>query len=468
MTFYIDLYDESGLPLSIGIYSWRIAPSSLEVRAQVFAVAPPDDPEIVREVFRGRVEGLVLRLEARGVLREVAEKWVEFEKKRGPVTRDSETSVRLCLWVIDRASGEVLQRMCRYYTYSPLGLLEGEERSYSVKVVVPRKALQEAGAGLQGARAEPLDGCPCHAGDVFWVLKYKVVPENYTQAYGEHIIYASGAWYVRTPLLAVYNQLAGSGSMSGSISIDIKYETWFYASVGIGFEIEEKLKAGDVTGGLNYKVHISPSRKDKMYFYEELPVLGPWEEAYVWIWARPVMLFYDEYRLTCTCEAYRTGYQDIEFFIQDVVKTYDSYLKVYKIEGGMTKGPIPDFIRKWIFNETLTEYRYVGPLSPDEGVTLGAIIGSSIDVCEADFEIPVSALLSTVLSLIPQTAPFAPLATLISVSISYGKSTTVYVGGGLMNHGPYTEYLYLRASKLYYAAGPCYYKVPVSMYFESK
>ncbi|MFZ8790050.1 MAG: hypothetical protein ACO2OZ_10405, partial [Acidilobaceae archaeon] len=126
VVFHLELYDEGGRPITIlGALS---KPPELEVLAQVYAITPPDDPDVLKEVYRGKVRGLTLKFEARGALRDVAEGWVRFEEKRGPVSRDSEIAVQLNLWIMNKTSGEVVQRVSYYYTYSPKGILEGEER----------------------------------------------------------------------------------------------------------------------------------------------------------------------------------------------------------------------------------------------------------------------------------------------------------------------------------------------------
>ena len=477
IVFHIEFYDEKGNPLTADLLGRSVTPRDLEVRAQVFAITSPDDPAVIREVYRGLVKGLTLRLEARGLLREVAERWVEFEKRRGPPTRDSETAVQLNLWIVNKTSGEILQRVSYYYTYSPKGLLEGEERVHKVKVAIPKKS----GEGQSEAKTKPyiepyIASGPC-AGGTWWEPKYKVVPENYTQAYGEHITYRYGTWYVRTPLLTVYNRYPASSPITAGLTLAAESKSWFYVAAGIGFEIEAKLKSGDVTGGLDGKVYLAGrSREDKVSFGAIISLVQPLEEAYIWIWTRPVMILYDEYTVDCLCYTYRTGNQKIEFFIQDYVKWYDSQVGVYRPEGGVRREPLPSFIRNWLFNDTLSEWKYVYRLDPGQGVRLGDLI-QSFDTCQADFEISLGPLLATVIFKNPKVAHLVSLAVQIDPGLSWGESETRYVGGVVYNEGSYVEYLYFRISKLSYKkdppwwcfwCSPCYYKVPVSIYIDSR
>ena len=466
IVFHLELYNERGRPITIlGALS---KPVELEVFAQVYAITPPDDPGVLREVYKGRVRGLTLRLEARGVLRDVAEGWVRFEERRGPVSRDSETAVQLNLWIVNRTSGEVVQRVSYYYTYSPKGVLEGEERAYRVKIAVPKKA--------KGADIRVADGC---RGYFEWRPVYMITPTTYTQVDGppevyNHLLWRDGTWYIRTPLLTIYNPLSSLNSISAFIISD-DY-TWFYAAIGIGFEVERKLKNGDVTGGLSGKVYLGGKSLDmKVSFVRIVESVQPWEEAYIWIWARPVYIFYREYRVDCIGEA-RTGHEKVDFFVQDVVKTYDSQLKVYYIEGGDRRERLPSFIREWMFNDTLTEYVYMYALRPDWSTLLCDLLEVFVDTCSADSKVSIAPVLSAA---VQRVAPhLAPLSVMIGPSIPWGASETeLYFRGFIKNNGQYYEYLYIRQSKLPYRkdppwwclwCSPCYYKVPVSLYIESR
>jgi len=469
IVFHLELYNERGRPITIlGALS---KPVELEVFAQVYAITPPDDPGVLREVYKGRVRGLTLRLEARGVLRDVAEGWVRFEERRGPVSRDSETAVQLNLWIVNRTSGEVVQRVSYYYTYSPKGVLEGEERTYKVKIAVPKKA--------KGADIRAADGCP---GYFEWRPVYMITPTTYTQVDGppevyNHLLWRDGTWYIRTPLLTIYNPLSSSNSISASIIHGSYRHTWFYAAIGIGSEVERKLKNGDVTGGLSGNVYLGgKSLSMRVSFGDILSSVQPWEEAYIWIWARPVYVFYHEYHhVDCLGHEARTDHEKVDFFVQDVVKTYDSQLKVYYIEGGDRREHLPSFIREWIFNDTLTEYVYMYTLGPNRAILLSDLLQTYVDTCQADFEVPIAPVLAAAVRRV--AAHLAPLSVMIGPSISWGESETRYVSGGIQNNGQYHELLYIRQSKLPYRKDPpwwclwcdtCYYKVPVSLYIESR
>jgi len=479
IVFHLELYNERGRPITIlGALS---KPVELEVFAQVYAITPPDDPGVLREVYKGRVRGLTLRLEARGVLRDVAEGWVRFEEKRGPVTRDSEIAVQLNLWIVNRTSGEVVQRVSYYYTYSPKGILEGEERAYKVKIAVPKKAKGASGSKIE-ANIRVADGC---YGYFYWKPVYRITPDTYVQAGGppevyDHLLRRDGTLYIRTPLLTIYNPLYNPWYPSSPITATIMSgsvgNTWFYAAIGIGFEVEKKLKNGDVTGGLSGKVYLGGKSLDmKVRFADILSNVQPWEEAYVWIWARPVYIFYREYRVDCIGEA-RTGHEKVDFFVQDVVKTYDSQLKVYYIEGGDRRERLPSFIREWMFNDTLTEYVYMYALRPDWSIPLCDLLEVFVDTCSADSKVSIAPVLSAA---VQRVAPhLAPLSVMIGPSIPWGASETeLYFRGFIKNNGQYYELLYIRQSKLPYRkdppwwclwCSPCYYKVPVSLYIESR
>jgi hypothetical protein len=475
IVFHLELYNERGRPITgLGALS---KPRELEVFAQVYAVTPPDDPDVLKEVHKGKVRGLTLRLEARGALRDIAEGWVKFEEKRGPVTRDSGTAVQLNLWIVNKTSGEVVQRVSYYYTYSPKGILEGEERAYKVKIAVPKKA---KGAGQSEIEADIRVALVCPE-YIQWRPVYRITPDTYIQAGGppevyNHLLRRDGTLYIRTPLLTIYNPYSSSSPISAYITYRSDRYTWFYVTIGIGFEVEKKLKNGDITGGLSGKVYLGGKSLDmRVWFSHGLESVQPWEEAYIWIWARPVYVFYHEYIVDCAGGETRTGGDKVEFFIQDVVKTYNPQLKIYIIEGGVRRERLPSFIREWIFNSTLTEYVYMYTLRPDEYIPLGDLLRTYVDTCRADFEVPIGPVLAAAVRRV--AAHLVPLSVKISPSISWGESETRYVDGTIINWGQYYEYLYIRQSNLSYRknppwwcfwCSPCYYKVPVSLYIESR
>ena len=470
VVFQVGLYNEDGEPLSTDILGKNFMPRSVEVIAQIYAITPPGDPAVLREVYRGKIDGLILRLEASGLLREVAEKWVEFEKRRGPPTRDSETAVQVNLWIIDKANCNILQRVSYYYTYSPKGLLEGEERVYKIKVAVPRGGEQ---VGRQVDRG--IGTCSISP---WWKPKYIIVPENYTQAYGEHIMYRDGTWYVRTPLLTIQSTRLNASTLVSDIVIG--YIVGFHVAQVMGFEIEAKLKNGNNTDWLDGKVYLAGmSRREKVSFGNILHLDRRPGEVYSWIWTRPIMILYDEY-MSDNEGSRRTGYQKIEFFIQDYAKWYDDQINKYQLEGGVRKEPLPSFMREWLLNDTLSEWRLVYTLYPDspyDFITFDILAHMKyVDACNADFELPLGALLTPVVVGDPRISHLAPLTVLVTPSLSIDEPVKLSVSIGLMNHGPYVEHVYLRFSKVSYRkdppwwclwCSPCYYEVPVAMYFRS-
>ncbi len=475
IVFHLELYDERGRPLtSLGALS---KPRELEVFAQVYAITPPDDPDVLKEVHKGKVRGLKLRLEAKGALKDVAEGWVRFEKKRGPVTRDSETAVQLNLWIINKTSGEIVQRVSYYYTYSPKGILEGEERVHKVKIAVPKKAKGASGSEIEDSVRVALV-CPEY---ISWRPVYRITPDTYVQAGGppevyNHLLRRDGTWYIRTPLLTIYNVYRPSSPISASIEYGSERYTWFYVAIGIGFEVEKKLRGGNITGGLSGKVYLGGKSLDmRVSFTDLVSNVQSWEEAYIWIWARPVYVFYYEYIVDCAGGETRTGGDKVDFFVQDVVKTYNPRFKAYYIEGGVRREPLPGFIREWIFNSTLSEYVYMYTLGPNQARLLDDFLEVYVDTCSADFEVPIAPVLAAA---VRKVAPhLAPLAVMITPSISWGESETRYIGGTIKNEGQYHELLYIRQSKLSYRkdppwwclwCSPCYYKVPVSLFIESR
>ena len=453
----------------------QVPPSGIAVIAQVHAIAPPNSSSVVEEVFWGELRGPTLRLDSRGPLGDVARGWVAFEKARGSLQKESEVGLELSVWLVDESSGAVLASMSGYYTYSPKGLLEGETREYRVKV---RVGQGQANAGVRDIGVyQP--GC---FSAYVWRLKYEVTPEDALGAYGGDYRYHNGAYYIKLPILALYNKYLYSGLVDSAIGLDTEYKTWFYVSLGISTGVEAKLKSGDVTGGLDSKVKLAGrSREIRATGFWDPNELNPNEKVYVWIWARPVMLFYNEYYIV-NCPGYYkeeyTGRDKVEFLVQDVITSYLGSIDgrdIYLIEGGESAS-IPQYIEEWVFNNTLSDYKPLLTLDPNVGVTFKALIETSIDVCRADFEISLGAALAPAVASINALRHFTPLSVMMGPSLSWGESEERFVSGGIRNEGPqFSESLYVRVSKLRYVKepfwpwqDPCYYRIPVSMYIESR
>ena len=471
--FTIELYDDKGRRIT-GPLGIPTVPGNLKILAQVYALTPPNSGDVVVEVFRGEVKGGSLTLYPKGRLGEIAEAWVRFEKSRRVDPEYSSVGLELNLWVVEEGTGRVLQRVSYFYPYSPKGLLVGEKLEYPVKIAVD---VSQAGGG------NPSNICWY---EFEWRLKYSVEPEDKISVFGDgNVKYHNGAWYVKLTILTIYNKLYYySGVIDSSIGMSFERKTEAKVAIGIGFQVEKKLKNGDITGGLSGKVYLGgSSRSLNTYGFWVPDSIGGGEWAHVWIWARPVMLFYNEYRiLVCEgaviSEEY-TGHDKIEFLIQDIIVEYVGIIggkKAYRIIGGVSYSPPPGYILDWLFDDSMTKDKYIWLLGSNEGILFKYLIPQTIDTCTADFEISLGIVLAGVLRLIG-LPHFAALAVMIAPSLSYGESETLYIEGGIENEGPYSEYLHIRLSKLQFRKDPpwwaiwedpCYYNPPVSMYIEAR
>ncbi len=144
------------------------------------------------------------------------------------------------------------------------------------------------------------------------------------------------------------------------------------------------------------------------------------------------MLFYNEY-FVAVCPSYTyeeyTGRDKVEFFVQDIITVKDESADRYDIVGGIEYNPPPNYITDWLFNDTLSDYKYIDTLSPNEVEPLSVLIPSYIDTCGADYEVSLGIPLAAILAAmkIPYAPYFAPLAVMIAPSLSYGESETIYV-----------------------------------------
>lgn len=481
--FTIELYDASGRKIT-NILGMPTIPDNIKIIAQVYAIAPPNHDSPVVEIYRGELRGRSLTLQPKGLMGRIAQAWIDFERSRSFKPDYSNVSLELNLWIVDKITGKVLQRVSYFYPYNPKGLLNGKKWDYTVKIAINTTQANTQEGGPKDKKGEPLQvgGLSYY----IWKLNFTVTPEVNLSVFGyENVKYHKGAYYIKLPILTIYNVFYYLSSNIGS-SIELTHEkmTEFKASIGIGVGIEKKLKEGDVTGGLNGEVYLGgTSRSVIATMYRWIPPVGGASWAYVWIWARPVMLFYNEYYVV-VCSGYTyeeyTGRDKVEFFVQDIITEYAGNINgkdVYIIESGVTNTTPPDYIIDWLFNDTLSEYKLMKSLSPGESYPFRVLIPSTIDTCSADFEVSLGIPLAAVL--VAAGMPrFAPLAVMVAPSLSYGESETIYIGGGIENLGSvYDEILYLRVSKLQFRKDPpwwkfwedpCYYNVPVSMYIESR
>jgi len=478
----IRLFDsETGL-------EYNSPPNNLLIFSQIFAIAPPNESKVLDEIYKGEVLGRSIILTTSGKLGEIARKWLDFEKIKGPIDDGVEVGLQVNLWLINTTNGAILQRFSYYYTYSPSLILQGRSYVYDAKIMFSKsvivenvvKKMQSAGA-LESGEEKITYLITCPYVYPYWVVTYVFVPENNTSVYGNNIRQYGGTYYVKTPILTIYNQYTASGVIGASINIALNKQTWLYVSVGIGFEIEKKLKNGDVTGGLSRSIFLAGQSKKEYYGFGRVINIGPEQWGYIWIWARPVSIFYREalYEACSMQFLGYTGYEKIDSFIQDTIKNYMGS-NMWLLEGGYSLSQPPDYYFNWLMNSNLNYEKYIGALQSEQAYPLSYIIRTFVDTCQADFELSISIglLLAAVLTAISggAAAPFAALLAMISISISWGGSASVYLDGVIQNFGPIIEFEYMRFSNLQYKQDPlwwclwcstCYYEVPVALYFRS-
>lgn len=472
--FKLVLYDDEGRPI-IDALGTPTVPEGIRLYAQVYAIAPPGHDEVIVEVYKGWVSGLALKLDARDTLRWVAEEWARLETGRGIELGYTATSLELNLWVVHADTGSVIQRVSYFYPYNPHGLLRGEEWEYTVKVML--LPVENGASEPRSLQIEPRPGCTMY---YTWRVNTTITPEAGSTAFSADARRFDDILYIKTPILLIYNKLPISGRIGSAIGLGMGGVTEFKASIGLGQGIYEKLRSGDATGGLSGKVYlggVSRSLSVSSFWSPGSVEGGEW--AYVWIWARPVMVFYNEY-LTLDCEGdvveSYTGVDKVVFFVQDAMTLYKGVVggkKLYSLPGGESRGEPPWHVKRWLFDDNLSSYRYVIGLKPGVGHSFGLIL-SMVDVCKADFEVPLGLAAAPLLSTAGMHE-FARLAVMMPPSMSYGGSAAVYVDGGVQNKGPVYEYLYLRVSNMLYSKDPpwrpsdtCYYQMPVAMYIESR
>ncbi len=123
--FTIELYEANGRKITNFLGTSTI-PDNIKITAQVYAIAPPNHDSPVVEVHRGELKERSLTLQPKGPLGKIAQAWVNFERARGFKPDYSNVSLELNLWIVDKTTSKVLQRVSYFYPYNPKGLLNGK------------------------------------------------------------------------------------------------------------------------------------------------------------------------------------------------------------------------------------------------------------------------------------------------------------------------------------------------------
>ena len=223
----------------------------------------------------------------------------------------------------------------------------------------------------------------------------------------------------------------------------------------------------------------------EQFGFHRVLILHPRDEtntSWIWISARPYIEIYSVYLVTDSgidaigenSDTYLRD--DVTFAISDIL------LNGSNIDSGSAFGMPHEIINYYFFagtNET-----YITRLSPGDSMMFENIF-QTFDKCGADFEvgIPVGAIVAAAASLMaPISAPVAAGLSGFSVTLS-AVGASIYIKGGIENHGDVpgvpgdynvNENVYVRISKYRYKVdppwwcpwcSPCYYDVPVGIYF---
>lgn len=430
---------------------------------QVFATTVEGSrfEDVKVEVLRGRVNesvmvGSIIVLKPEGKFGEVVREWVEYIEKRSLNPKTS-SSVQINLWVVNTSSGEIIARLSRYYTYEPVAIASGKSIVIEVDV-----AISSTNGGLRLLYEHKNQDINCIL--TYWERLWHIGPENFTGK--PYVIYDPGdaTYYTKTPLIAVINH-----ALSPIITTIIApYRTSWSASIGMGYGLQEKGLDANVT---IYKAGIV--REDYVYFGYIL-LANPGETKNIYVWARPIAEFYREIEMnTCTGISTPTGYEKLDTYVKSV-RIIDKYGSKY-YDGGVDYG-LQDWLYQWFYGSPVFSENYIGFLAAGDGRHLAEIIRKYVDVCSADFEIPipVGAMAATLLA----SHGFSPIFTefVASMSASAGDTDPLRpsFSGGIDNNGFYLVYIYLRLTNYKYRldppwrclqCSPCYHNVPVSMIF---
>jgi len=466
ITITVNVIDEKGNSIKEGI----------NVYAQLWILPAPGYNKSI-ELFRGRLEENHLKIPLRNrVLQNISRKWIQVMKIRGEDYKHSSSALQIALWVINSTSHKIVKRAIHFIPYKPIDIIlgRGSRRELVIKITQKDKDL----AVREPGNIVPMDGNVCEWVPV-WELQWSVSPDTNPDIFGDDIVVRNGINYLKTPILYVYNDYSISGFLTGSITIYLTETMWygieFKPSLGIGYEIENKINSGDPSGGLDGKIMFGGYTVRKYGRMTATFSLAPGDNIYVWILTRPVVEFYKEKMMYCCgaycSDEYYTGYELIQMEINDV------YIEDDRIEHGVSESELPSWYKEYFLNGTQEQVLEIPGTDLEDG-WLG--VGEDIefpdifdymDQYDVDMEICISGALLA--SLVP--AKFKFLTENLAVSLSWGESAELFIFGELLNYGEkhgigydVAEKIYIRIAQLRYTTDSGYtFDVPMGIYFRS-
>ena len=455
----IRLLDESGREIPLGDH---------RVYAQIYALAPVELGDPLVEIFRGEARRGVVRIYLEGVFKRIVENYANryLELARGyeqalKALEGFTEMLNINLWV---ERGDVLvARHVDYISYSPLKLMRGKPVKRVVEIRVGASTPMTPPSNKD---VKPLNGPLCEK-TYWWEVKWWVGLENMT--YNEdYMRVINGRMYIKWPILIVENTYPVSSTINGSIAIISDYASGVYFTIGIGFNIESKLRSGNFSFARDITLFKASDLKAYVAFAIRNFRLSAGQIVTHYIYARPYLVFLEEWVGYPDCPwrpRYPTGYQRVDGVVEDLA--VELVGNAFKYVDGLEYRWPYWLERDFLFNSTLSSRVYVATLNRTRTEYYFPEFFQWYDTCDLSFEVPVSfAFLAIPLAQLGM--PWAKLLAGITASFGVVDTQRVYVVGYIqIENYVVNELIHVRMSSYKFRRNGCEMSVPVVMYFES-
>jgi hypothetical protein len=268
----------------------------------------------------------------------------------------------------------------------------------------------------------------------------------------------NGRTYIKWPILIVENTHPVSSTLSGIIA----HTGGVYFTIGVGFEMENKLRSGNFSFARDITLYKASDIKAYVAtggdFFTKL---SAGRIAMYYIYARPYLVFLEEWVGYPNCPwrlRYPTGYQRVDGVVEDLAVELVGVAFRY-VDGVEYRWPYW-LERDFLFNSTLSSRVYVATLNSTRTMYDFWEFFHWYDTCNLSFEVPVSfAFLAIPLAQLGMS--WAKL--LAGITASLGTA----IGYLEIDNYVANELIYVRMSSYRFRRGSCEMSVPVVMYFES-
>ena len=434
--------------------------SGYEIYAQVMA-NDPLNPNSTAEVFRGFIGNRQIHLNPskNRAFRNVLDHWIE---RLGDEKwfKDFKTCLIVSIWFISDGD-DYMVVPDKGVNYNPFNAKRSlVEASITVKAGELVRVNETETLSLMKGRGRGLKSL----GSYFTVYRWVVNPE-YSVISNE---------FVKTPVMVLENP-SSSSTISGSLILSHYYTSRFRVTLAYGFNIQ-----GTPTPSLDIYSTDLFSASDKFEFGDICEVNPTNRQAWIYIMAKPVILFEEMYKelwyrdstgVYYLVSVTPTGYQRITAKISDV----DTYIRnnVKIIRGGAETGfPGNDF-NYWFFQKVTIEQPPITNTvlkangGDESKILLQEIVNAYTggESVELGVGVPVGAYLAFAIA--PVSPFLAAVVSGLSVSLGYAYQNTYRIGGVIRNSGPYDVAFKVAVSDyLYDFGGGSYLRIPSGIYFK--